>query len=274
VDTARQAWLAAHPYLAPIARFQALVEDAAAGAPRRPEPAWIAAWTDDHAAGVPLLHSAATAALPAAGTAALAAVLERAAAAEVPGHLGEGCRALRRALPDADALRAALEWLVLGDREDGAPAPPHPGLLRLLGWTALRPLLAATIEEAAPLRTEERWGHEHCPTCGAVPALAVLAGDGASRTRALACGPCGTRWAYRRLGCPFCDNADPARLGVLEVEGTALRLDVCGACGGYLKTCVGDADAELLLADWPTLHLDVIARDRGLRRAGASLYQI
>jgi FdhE protein len=53
-----------------------------------------------------------------------------------------------------------------------------------------------------------------------------------------------------------------------------LRLDVCHACRGYVKTYVGDGGERVLLADWSSLHLDVLARDRGLERRGESLYDL
>jgi FdhE protein len=62
--------------------------------------------------------------------------------------------------------------------------------------------------------------------------------------------------------------------GHVAVEGEAgLRIDYCEACGGYLKTYAGQGDETLLLSDWSSLHLDLIARDRGLKRLAASLYE-
>jgi FdhE protein len=52
-----------------------------------------------------------------------------------------------------------------------------------------------------------------------------------------------------------------------------LRIDHCIACGGYLKTYVGEGSESLLLSDWSSLHLDLIAHDRGLKRLAASLYE-
>jgi FdhE protein len=104
----------------------------------------------------------------------------------------------------------------------------------------------------------------------------VAVADG--RQRELACGCCGTRWRYQRIGCPFCGNEAPATLDALEVDSEPeFRLDACRACGGYVKTWLGpgdDADASLFLSEWPTLHLDALAKDRGLRRAGASLFEV
>ena len=60
----------------------------------------------------------------------------------------------------------------------------------------------------------------------------------------------------------------------MTLEGEPrLRIDYCEACGGYLKTCVGQGDETLLLSDWSSLHLDLIAQDRGLKRLAASLYE-
>jgi len=42
----------------------------------------------------------------------------------------------------------------------------------------------------------------------------------------------------------------------------------------YLKTYDGEGSATVLLADWTSLHLDLLARDRGLKRMAASLYEV
>jgi FdhE protein len=54
----------------------------------------------------------------------------------------------------------------------------------------------------------------------------------------------------------------------------ALRIDHCEACRGYLKTYVGEGSEDLFLADWTSLHLDLLALDRGLKRLGRSLYDM
>jgi FdhE protein len=46
------------------------------------------------------------------------------------------------------------------------------------------------------------------------------------------------------------------------------------SCRGYLKTYIGGGSEALLLADWTSLHLDLIAQDRGLKRLAASLYEV
>jgi FdhE protein len=60
---------------------------------------------------------------------------------------------------------------------------------------------------------------------------------------------------------------------MVEGEGK-LRIDHCESCGGYTKTYNGSGNESLLLADWTSLHLDVIALNQGLHRSAASLYEL
>jgi len=155
------------------------------------------------------------------------------------------------------------------------PPSAHPGLLRFLAWTAVRRVLEPVVEGSSRWSDGERWGRGYCPTCGAFPPSAQLAAEEAGRPRFLACGCCRTRWQFRRIGCPFCGNEAQEHLGILQVEGEeGLRIDVCGECRGYVKTYTDEGDEALFLADWPTLHLDVLAVQRGFERVGASLYQL
>ena len=268
-------WIEEHPYLEGVAGFQALVEEALEGiAPVAARTDW-AAYAPDRARGVPLLRSerARLDVVPAAGDA-LLRVAERVAAADVPDAIRGPARGLADALRGGPAERArAARWV----REGGAPAEApggNPGLLRYLGWNALAYVLAPVVAEVSA-RTDDAWERGECPTCGAAPAMGLLVDDGTDRARHLSCGCCRTRWRFKRVACPFCGNEDARQLGVLEIDREpALRLDVCDACKGYVKTCTGAGDEAFLLADWPTLHLDVLARDRGYERRGASLFEL
>src|SRR5262249_51262567 len=94
------------------------------------------------------------------------------------------------------------------------------------------------------------------------------------RKRLLACGCCRTRWSYPRTTCPFCES-DSQRLAVLAIEGEGgLRIDHCEACGGYLKTYDGRGDEAGMLADRTSLDIDVVARERGLKRLARSLFDL
>ncbi len=255
----RDVWLARHPYLQPVADVHALVEAMAAGVavPTAPIPDWDHYASDFHA-GVPLLQSSTVAFDFAAVETAVYSLIREVASASLPEPLATSCRDLVAELETTD-LRA----------------PVHPGLLCYLGWAVLARYLAPVVGAFDAWRNEERWLRNYCPACGELPAMAQLVGKDPGRLRKLSCGRCRTRWRYRRTGCPFCDSQDGHRLAVVSVEHEAgLRIDYCDVCSGYLKTYDGEGSESVLLADWTSLHLDMIARDRGLKRLAVSLYDL
>lgn len=262
----------AHPYLRPVAELCARIEHAAA-ATRAASPA-IPSF-DDYAAdfreGVPLLRSSDAAIdLEPAGTM-TRELAEKVAADPSNEDMAEEASDLAaelRARPDGPRLVA--DWL-LGDAE---LEPSAPGLLRYLGWTAMARYLGPIVGGFAGWRDEEKWHRKYCPTCGSAPTMGLLVGVDPGRQRFLCCGGCRTRWRYRRTQCPYCEN-DAQRLSVVAIDGEGgLRLDVCEECKGYLKTYDGQGNEAVLLADWTSLHLDLLARDRGLKRLAASLYEL
>ena len=259
----RDAWLATHPYLRPVAEVDALV-DAAAAAIRVPVaqlPNWDAYTVDFHA-GVPLLESAEAAVDLSPSEAAVLPLIKKLVASPLPAPLAEQCR----------VLEGELESVV----HTGEPfTPSHPGVFRYLAWAVLARYLSSVVTAFDGWRNEDRWLRNYCPTCGERPAMGQLLGKDPGRLRKLSCGRCRTRWRYRRTGCPFCDRQDEHRLAVVAVEGeSGLRIDYCETCGGYLKTYDGEGMESVLLADWTSLHLDLIARDRGLKRLATSLYEL
>jgi FdhE protein len=233
-------WLATHPYLEPVAGLHASVDSALAAiaVPTAAIPDWTAYAADFHA-GVPLLES------------------ERAAIDLAP---------VDSAL---ESLLSELSRTALADRRD------DPGWRRLLRSTALARYLSSVVPAFAAWRDEDRWLLNRCPTCGTAPAMAQLVGNDPGRLRVLCCGRCLTRWRYQRTQCPFCDVQSDRPLAVLEISGEGgLRIDYCEGCRGYLKTYNGTGSDAVLLADWTSLHLDILARDRGLQRRAASLYDV
>lgn len=134
----------------------------------------------------------------------------------------------------------------------------------LLRFSLFGPLvaLAARLE---PLRAGVVWREGYCPTCGSWPLLAEQ--RGLEQQRHLRCGLCASSWAIDRLRCPFCDNRDHERLGSLHVEGEEhRRVATCEECRGYLKVLNALTPAgpyELPVLDLATLHLDMVALERG-----------
>ena len=170
------------------------------------------------------------------------------------------------------AHAAMVRWVLDGAGPEGAPV--HPGLVRWLTWTALGALLRPVAEALPQHLAADSWNRPHCPICGALPMMAQLVDHAAGKRRLLSCGCCRARWSYQRLGCPQCGNEDEGKLEILEPAGSEVRLDVCRACQGYLKTYVAEGREELLLADWTTLHLDAVAREQGLSRHGESVFEV
>jgi FdhE protein len=265
-------WLTRHPYLEPVARFQAQVDRAGDLLVSKPStPNWDR-YHADFDRGVPLLLATAAEIdfQPAEKT--VMTLVERLAAGALGGEIGVEIKALNTELHlEASAPRRALGWLLSGD----VFVSEYPGLLRYLGWSALARHFRPILDAFSAWCDETMWLRSYCPACGSLPAMAQLVGVEAGRRRFLACGHCGSRWHYQRTGCPFCENKDDHQLAVLLVEGEGgLRIDYCENCNGYLKTYDGQGSESLLLADWTSIHLDLVAQDRGLQRLASSLYEL
>lgn len=201
--------------------------------------------------------------------AALAATFGRLAeAAKQHGVAGAdaAARALRQKRLDPHALALAV---LDGDPEPLSHAAEAeelpPDLLRtLLRWSLFGPL-SALAERLAPLRAPVSWSHGYCPTCGGWPLLAEQ--RGLDQQRYLRCGLCATAWTSDRLVCPFCANRDYEQLGYLFLDGKEQRrAATCNSCHGYLKVLNALTPFpayELPVLDLATLHLDMVALERG-----------
>ena len=262
-------WLDDHPYLRPLADLCGRVDRVLAELPTPSVaiPAWDG-YQDELEAGIPLLSSAgARVDLEPVGPL-VAELVRRLETEPLPGPVGAEVRALSSKLSQSAELSGRIVPFLLGDESVEVPSP---GLLRFVGWTVLARALRPLVEAFDGWRNEDRWLRRYCPTCGSPPAMAQIAGVEA-RHRLLSCGCCGTRWRFRRTQCPFCEN-DSHRLSGIKADGEPeLRIDFCEACRGYLKTYEGHGQEPLLLADWTSLQLDLLAHQRGLRREAASLY--
>jgi FdhE protein len=266
-------WLREHPYLGSLAAIYEQVEKAATES--LVPTSYVPDFNDyigDFADGVPLLLSSSAAIILELAEPAVLSLVNSLITKSLPDKLMGECRALAAELHrDAHAPQRAVAWLL----KNKAFTSEYPALLRYLGWTALARYLFPVVVAFGNWRDEERWLRRYCPTCGSLPAMAQLVGNDPGRLRFLSCGCCGTQWRFQRTGCPFCENKDDHRLAVLSIEGEGgLRLDYCEHCDGYLKTYSGMGNETLLMADWTSLHLDILAGDRGLKRLAASLYEL
>lgn len=270
----RDLWLAKHSYLEPVAQFHAQVNSAMASISgvsySLPASDW-SLYAADFEEGIPLLYSPTVAINLEPAEQSLVELVDKLSSSGLPGNLASDAACLSHQLRFDGAARSAVAWVLNG----GDFACANPGLLRSLGWAVLAWHLRPVVEAFSAWRDEEQWLRNYCPTCGASPAMAQLAGTDPARLRLLYCGRCATRWRYRRSGCPFCENYDDHQLAVLVIDGEGgLRIDYCKSCDGYLKTYNGEGSEGILLADWTSIHLDVLAQDRGLKRLAGSLYDL
>ena len=267
-----EAWLRSHPYLRSVAQLHAQVD--AATAAISPTECSALPWkdyADDFLKGVPLLHSSSITIDYAPVEEITRSLIDSLASRSSPTNLAEEVRSVKNELHRDPEVQRLIAGLLNNDPHSQS----HSGLQRYLGWTVLARYLRPLIEKFSRWRDGERWLRNYCPTCGSLPAMAQLVGVDQGRQRFLCCGCCRTRWLYLRTGCSFCGNADDHRLAALTVEGEGgLRIDYCESCKGYLKTYAGEGNETVLLADWTSTHLDVLARDRGLKRLAASLYEL
>jgi FdhE protein len=263
------AWVAQHPYLKELADFHVVVEETVREVSLGQ--ASIPRWDDyasDFQAGTPLLLSSLVEIDLNPATSTIALCLEKLSLKPLLGDVTKQCQAL---LPKAlDPSCQMVEALLHGESSTSA----YSGCLHYLGWTVLASYLAPVVEAFSKWRNEDDWLLNYCPICGALPAMGQLVEADTGRVRLLRCGRCKCRWLYRRTACPFCQNADDHRLATLSVRNEPFRIEYCEGCRGYLKTYVGEGNENCLLADWTSLHLDVVAQDRGLKRCGRSLYEI
>src|SRR5438067_6140108 len=127
-----------------------------------------------------------------------------------------------------------------------------------------RMLLAAPSDDLGAALAA--WNQGYCPACGSWPALAEVV-DG---HRALRCAFCSGAWEMSTYACIYCGEAgEPFVTAAPDSERKDRRIEVCSACGGYLKT----ADLPelspyplLSISDIETTDLDVAAMEHGYQR--------
>ena len=128
---------------------------------------------------------------------------------------------------------------------------------------ALRPFLTRCAEALGQRVDLSGWHHGRCPYCGWEPDFAVIT---PSADRRLICGRCTGQWAFPQLKCPFCANADRARLTSFATRDGKYRVTACDVCHRYLKAYDGrSATRPVLVAvdSIATLPLDAAAIQRG-----------
>ncbi|MBW2038560.1 MAG: formate dehydrogenase accessory protein FdhE [Deltaproteobacteria bacterium] len=142
------------------------------------------------------------------------------------------------------------------------------GIFFFLVKASVRPSLEAQMEQLRGSIDLEEWLQRYCPICGSSPQMAELRDEGGKRY--LQCSLCGCHWRWERLACPYCHNKAFDSLHYLfSEEEEAYRVDLCDRCKGYIKTVDSrklDYEPYLDLEDVVTIHLDLLALEKGYKR--------
>jgi FdhE protein len=128
---------------------------------------------------------------------------------------------------------------------------------------AMRPFLSRCAEIVQQRSELALWTRGHCPVCGGDPELATLTTAG---ERHLVCGRCGLQWKFESGQCPFCHNADRARMSSFTTPDGHYRVDACEVCHRYVKTHDARRTSRPVLPlvdSVATLVLDAAAMQRG-----------
>jgi len=133
--------------------------------------------------------------------------------------------------------------------------------------SSIKPSIEAGMEELRSELDPETWHKSHCPVCGSLPSLSLLKEEVGKRY--LLCSFCGYQWRINRTFCPFSDNKDQESLHYLFAEREeAYRIDLCEKCHQYIKTIDYRKleESAVVLEDLATLHLDILATQKGYKR--------
>ncbi|SFA83553.1 formate dehydrogenase accessory protein FdhE [Selenomonas ruminantium] len=277
-DKKMQAYLEAHPFLQETAELQLAMSAAiqkSVGPMEFPEDNEVKKLTQD---GVPLLQSKdlqdrVVAALQPQISAVLAELLPIACPQPMQEALQVWAEWTEKQSMDKQAeligllLRQEDEKLTALMQAEQLPEQ----LVRTVLWQLVEALVPARLK-AYDFWQDAGWAKNYCPICGRQPVLAHLRKEKEGRARFLLCDGCHAEWPFARVGCVYCGNEDLTQMHILEPEGqTAMRMDVCGKCQSYIKTYNEEGTESVYLQDWATIHLDLLAEEKGLRKNGSRL---
>ena len=194
------------------------------------------------------------------------------------GGAGDAAIHIRQALEDGSVEPGSLLAASVARNQPAIrTGAMHRGLAPDLVWlvaelaaspyvhTLQRVLLAGAADERLKAALET-WSRGYCPACGSWPAVAeVVAGH-----RVLRCSFCASAWELSPYACIYCDHAGNRFVTAApNEERKDRRLEVCGACGGYLKSIdiAGLSPFPLLsISDIETTDLDLAAMEHGYKR--------
>lgn len=135
---------------------------------------------------------------------------------------------------------------------------------QFLAEHAIRPYVRA-VSKVYEEEISDRDAKGTCPCCGEPIRLALLEGNVGRKV--IHCPRCYAHWNEKRLKCSHCGRDNDEKMTYLEIEGnSSMQIHTCQHCNGYVK--VIDVrqllkKQEPALLDLNTIHLDIIAQERG-----------
>lgn len=148
-------------------------------------------------------------------------------------------------------------------------------ILNFLIHMSIRPSIRANVEKLRDQVDLKNWMRGYCPICGSLPHMSDFKGEG---QRYLLCSFCSFQWPGERLRCPFCENSDHDKLHYFYTEGQEVyRVDLCDKCKQYIKTVDSrklNYEPDLNLEDIATIHLDILASEKGFKRPVPNIWGI
>ena len=148
-------------------------------------------------------------------------------------------------------------------------------VLKFLVIESIRPSLSANVEKLGDQIDLNNWLRGYCPVCGSLPQISFLKDEG---KRSFRCSLCTFEWPSERLKCPFCETRDHKNLHYFYAEGNeSHRVDLCENCHQYIKTVdlrkLG-YEPDLAIEDIVTIHLDILASEKGYKRPALGFWGI
>jgi len=190
------------------------------------------------------------------------------------GGAGDAATAVSRALEDRTLDGAALISACFGRdqrrvRFMAAQNNLSPDIAWLIAELAVAPfahLLQTRAFTGVDAESVSAWERGYCPACGSWPAIAeVIMGR-----HTLRCSFCAASWMLAAYGCIYCANASNTFITAApDLSNPNRRLQLCNACGGYVKVVdVAELTEFPLIAveDLASMDLDMIAIERKYMR--------
>lgn len=144
-------------------------------------------------------------------------------------------------------------------------------LLEIFSYILLKPVMEEELLHFQKKLENIKWNEAFCPFCGFLPSLAVIAGEEGHKF--LDCSLCGHMWGFPRLLCISCKKE--VKEYFYNPDDESCKVELCGECKNYTKVFDERNSAPLypsLVKDLITLHMDVIAKEKGFSKESRSLF--